>query len=112
MASVSYEMYADNTKLWGVCMDKHRSIILDNPKKIFKKIKLENYIRTCQYMIQPYYICINSYAENKSYKFYINDEGSFQHVSTHNYLICSDEHCMVVSIYMFQKLQKILDYLL
>lgn len=111
MASVTYEMYADNTQLWGVCIDKNTSIILDNPKKILKKINLENYIRTCQSILQPYYICINSHHENKAYKFYINDEGIFEHVSTHNHLICSDEYCMVVSMYMFQKLQRILDYI-
>lgn len=107
MASIPYEMYADNGNLWGVCNNKNISIILDNPKKLIKKIKLEYYIRTLHSIDNNYYICINSKHENKSYYYHIKND-NFEYLFSCNHLVYADKNTMVISMYMFQKIQQLL----
>ena len=106
MASIPYELYADNSLLWGVCNNKDETIIIDCLSRIFKKIKFENYIRELNPTSSPYHICINSYDDNRSYHFAM-DEERIQPLIICNKLTMADENCMIISMYMFQKIQKL-----
>ncbi len=106
MASIPYELYADNGLLWAVCEHKDDTIIIDSVSRILKKIKFENYIRELNSASSPYHICVNSPDDNRSYHFAIDDE-NIQPLFIYNHLTLADENCMVMSMYLFHKLQKL-----
>jgi hypothetical protein len=112
MASIPYELYADNGLLWAVCENKHETIIIDSPKKILDKLNLENYMRELNPALEPYHICINSPEENRSYHYSMDDEANIQHIFVYNKLTSSDKNCMVISMAMFKKLERLIFYMM
>ncbi len=112
MASIPYELYADNGLYWAVCEHKYDSMIIDNPKQILDKIKFENYIREKNSILKPYHICINSPEENRSYHYLMDDELNIEHLFIFNKLTISDKNCMVISMAMFKRLEKLIYYLM
>ncbi len=112
MASIPYELYADNGLLWAVFENKHETIIIDNPKKILDKINLENYMRELNPSLGPYYICINSIEENRSCHYSMDDESNIHHVFMYNNLTNSDRNHMVISMAMLKKVERLIYYMM